>query len=167
MPLESVISHFLPMLFPGMEIAERALFRVTRDADFELSDDADDLLEAVESELRRRRFGDVVRLEVSASASSDMRERLIEGLGVRPGQVYEIEGLLDQSELWQLVALDRPDLKHEPWVPVVPPRWARVTSAHATCSRRSGGATSWSSSPTTRSARASRRSPRLLRGTRT
>ncbi len=131
-PLESVISHFLPMLFPGMEIAERALFRVTRDADFELSDDADDLLEAVESELRRRRFGDVVRLEVSASASSDMRERLIEGLGVRPGQVYEIEGLLDQSELWQLVALDRPDLKHEPWIPVVPPRWARVTSASAT-----------------------------------
>jgi polyphosphate kinase len=127
-PLESVISHFLPMLFPGMEIAERALFRVTRDADFELSDDADDLLEAVESELRRRRFGDVVRLEVSASASSDMRERLIEGLDVRPGRVYEIEGLLDQSELWQLVALDRPDLKHEPWVPVVPPRWARVTS---------------------------------------
>ncbi len=59
-PLESVIAYFLPMLFPGMEIAERALFRVTRDADFELSDDADDLLEAVESELRRRRFGDVV-----------------------------------------------------------------------------------------------------------
>src|SRR5512132_177456 len=64
-PLESVIAYFLPMLFPGMEIAERALFRVTRDVDFELSDDADDLLEAVESELRRRRFGDVVRLEVS------------------------------------------------------------------------------------------------------
>ena len=69
-----VISHFLPMLFPGMEISERALFRVTRDADFEVSDDADDLLEAVESELRRRRFGDVVRLELSASASrSDAR----------------------------------------------------------------------------------------------
>ena len=67
-PLEAVIGHFLPMLFPGMEIAERAAFRVTRDADFELSDDADDLLEAVESELRRRRFGDAVRLELSASA---------------------------------------------------------------------------------------------------
>ena len=111
-----------------MEIAERALFRVTRDADFELSDDADDLLEAVESELRRRRFGDVVRLEVSRSASRDMRERLIEGLDVRPGQVYEIEGLLDQSELWELVALDRPDLKPPAWAPVVPPRWARAAS---------------------------------------
>ena len=64
-----MISHFLPSLFPGMEIEERALFRVTRDADFELSDDADDLLEAVEHELRQRRFGDVVRVEVSASAS--------------------------------------------------------------------------------------------------
>ena len=125
-PLETVISHFLPMLFPGMEITERAVFRVTRDADFELSDDADDLLEAVESELRRRRFGDVVRLELSSSASRDMRERLIDWLDVRPGQVYEIEGLLDQSELWQLYALDRPDLKHEPWIPVVPPRWARA-----------------------------------------
>jgi polyphosphate kinase len=127
-PLESVIAHFLPMLFPGMEIAERALFRVTRDADFELSDDADDLLEAVESELRRRRFGDVVRLEVSRSASRDMRDRLIQGLDVRPGQVYEVEGLLDQSELWELVALDRPDLKPTAWAPVVPPRWARAAS---------------------------------------
>jgi len=128
-PLESVIAHFLPMLFPGMEIAERALFRVTRDADFELSDDADDLLEAVESELRRRRFGDVVRLELSRSASRSMRERLIEGLEVRPGQVYEIEGLLDQSELWELVSLERPDLKPPAWAPVVPPRLARAAVA--------------------------------------
>jgi polyphosphate kinase len=113
------------MLFPGMEISERALFRITRDADFELSDDADDLLEAVESELRQRRFGDAVRLEVSASASRALRERLVEGLGVRGDHVYEVEGLLDQADLWQLVAFNRPELKHEPWVPVVPPRWAR------------------------------------------
>jgi polyphosphate kinase len=124
-PLEAVIAHFLPMLFPGMEISERALFRVTRDADFELSDDADDLLEAVESELRQRRFGDAVRLEVSASASRALRERLVEGLGVRADHVYEVEGLLDQADLWQLVGLDRPELKPEPWAPVVPPRWAR------------------------------------------
>jgi polyphosphate kinase len=125
-PLEAIIAHFLPMLFPGMEIAERAVFRVTRDADFEVSDDADDLLEAVESELRQRRFGDVVRLELSSSASRAMRERLVEALGVRPSQVYEVEGLLDQADLWQLYGLDRPDLKHEPWSAVVPPRWARA-----------------------------------------
>ena len=101
-PLEAVIAHFLPSLFPGMEIAERAVFRVTRDMDFELSDDADDLLEAVESELRRRRFGDVVRVDVSSSASRAMLERLTAGLDVDPDQVYEIEGPLDLSELLEL-----------------------------------------------------------------
>ncbi len=128
-PLESVIAHFLPSLFPGMEISERVLFRVTRDADFEVSDDADDLLEAVESELRRRRFGDVVRVEVSASASSGMLDRLREGLGVRDDQIYEIEGLLDLADLMQLTRLDRPDLKPEPWVPITQPRLARVKDA--------------------------------------
>ncbi len=125
-PLESVIAHFLPTLFPGMQISERALFRVTRDADFEVSDDADDLLEAVESELRRRRFGDVIRVEVSASASTGMLQRLREGLGVGEGQVDEIEGLLDLADLMQLTRLDRPDLKDEPWVPVTQPRLARA-----------------------------------------
>jgi polyphosphate kinase len=128
-PLESVIAHFLPSLFPGMEIEERALFRVTRDADFELSDDADDLLEAVESELRRRRFGDVVRVEVSASASAGMLQRLREGLDVSEDQIYEIEGLLDLADLMQLTRLDRPDLKDEPWVPVTQPRLARAKDA--------------------------------------
>jgi polyphosphate kinase len=128
-PLESVIAHFLPSLFPGMEISERVLFRVTRDADFEVSDDADDLLEAVESELRRRRFGDVVRVEVSASASSGMLDRLREGLAVREDQIYEIEGLLDLADLMQLTRLDRPGLKPEPWVPVTQPRLSRAKDA--------------------------------------
>ena len=84
LPLEKVIAHFVDRLFPGMEILEQAAFRVTRDADFELSDDADDLLEAVETELRRRRFGDVVRLEVSSSISRGMLERLQQRLRRRP-----------------------------------------------------------------------------------
>jgi polyphosphate kinase len=125
-PLEAVIAHFLPMLFPGMEISERAVFRVTRDADFELSDDADDLLEAVESELRRRRFGDVVRLEVSASASRAMLDQLVQGLRIEDEQVYEIEGLLDLADLMEIANLERPELKDEPWVAVVPPRFARA-----------------------------------------
>ncbi len=128
-PLEAVIGHFLPMLFPGMEIAERAAFRVTRDADFELSDDADDLLEAVESELRRRRFGDAVRLELSASASRAMRTRLVAGLEVPQDQVYEIEGPLDLADLMQVASVDRPELKDEPWVPVTHPRFAGVKNA--------------------------------------
>ena len=85
--LESVIAHFLDRLFPGMEIVERCVFRVTRDADFEVSDDADDLLEAVELELQRRRFGDAVRLEISSSTSRAMLERLQQGLDVGDDQV--------------------------------------------------------------------------------
>ena len=128
-PLERVIAHFLPWLFPQMEIAERAVFRVTRDADFEVSDEADDLLEAVELELSRRRFGDAVRLEVSSSASKAMVERLKSGLGVGDDQVYTVSGLLDLSEVSQIAALDRPELKDEPWVPIVPPRFAAATAA--------------------------------------
>src|SRR4029077_881551 len=128
-PLEDVIAHFLGSLFPQEEVSEPAVFRLTRDADFEVSDDADDLLEAVELELRRRRFGDVVRVEVSASASAGMLERLREGLGVREDQIYEIEGLLDLADLMQLLRLDRPDLQAEPWVPITQPRLARAKDA--------------------------------------
>jgi polyphosphate kinase len=124
-PLERVIAHFLDWLFPGMEIVERAAFRVTRDADFELSDEADDLLEAVQAELRRRRFGGVVRLEASASMSKAMLDRLKAGLGVTDTEVYRVEGPLDLSEVSELTALDRPELKHEPWLPLTPPRLLR------------------------------------------
>ena len=118
------------MLFPGMEIAERALFRVTRDADFELSDDADDLLEAVESELRRRRFGDAVRLEVSASASRALRERLVDGLGVTADHVYDVEGLARPGR--PLAARRARPARAEARAlgPVVPPRWARAKTPH-------------------------------------
>ena len=81
-PLESVIARHLDELFPGMEILRHDYFRVTRDADFTVSDEADDLLRAVEDELRRRRFGEVVRLEVSSTMDPDMREYLIEQLAV-------------------------------------------------------------------------------------
>jgi polyphosphate kinase len=119
-PLEAVMAHFLGGLFPQMEIVETAVFRVTRDADFSVSDEADDLLEAVELELRRRRFGDVVRLEVAESMSDRMLERLMTGLGIGAGQVYRIQGLLDFADLVQLAGLDRPDLKDEAWVPRTP-----------------------------------------------
>ena len=129
-PLEQVIAHFLPTLFPGATILERAAFRVTRDADFEVSDDAADLLEAVESQLRKRRFGDVVRVEVSSSASAEMVERLALGLDADETQIYRIESPLDLADLMELSQLDRPDLKWEPWVPVVPPRLTVAQSEH-------------------------------------
>ena len=127
-PLEQIIAHFLPSLFPGATILERAAFRVTRDADFEVSDDAADLLEAVESQLRTRRFGDVVRVEVSSSASTEMVERLALGLGADESQIYRIESPLDLADLRELSQLDRPDLKDDPWIPVVPPRLAGAQS---------------------------------------
>ncbi len=115
--LESAISHFLPWLFPEMEVVEGVAFRLTRDGDTEISDDADDLLEAVESELRKRRFGAVVRLEVSSSVSPTMLARLEERLGVHPANVYPVTGLLDLADVGQLYGLDRPDLKYDPWLP--------------------------------------------------
>jgi polyphosphate kinase len=128
LPLERVIRHFLGRLFPKMEILECCIFRVSRDADFELSDEADDLREAVESELRRRRFGDAVRVEITGSASARMLDRLKRGLAVGDDQVYLVQGLLDLESLSEFVGLDRPDLKEEPWFPLTHPRLANVTS---------------------------------------
>ena len=124
LPLERVIRHFLAPLFPLMEIVECTAFRVTRDADFAVSDEADDLLEAVELELQRRRFGEPVRVEISGSCSARMLEQLKSGLDVGEDQIYLVPGLLDLAELNELFGLERPELKEEPWVPVVPTRFA-------------------------------------------
>ena len=123
-PLEEVIAHFLPRLFPGMEVVESAPFRVTRDADFDVSDDADDLLQAVQVELRRRRFGDVVRLEVAHAMSQRMQRRLVDSLDVSDRQVFRIRGMLDLADVSQLADIDRPELKFEPWLGVAPPAFA-------------------------------------------
>jgi polyphosphate kinase len=123
-PLERVIRHFLAWLFPMMEVVECTPFRVTRDADFAVSDEGDDLLEAVELELRQRRFGEPVRVEISGSCSAGMLEQLKSGLDVEDDQIYLVPALLDLSELDEFVALDRSELKEDPWVPVVPTRFA-------------------------------------------
>src|ERR671920_87610 len=91
-PLEDVIAGNLDALFPGMEILDRHVFRVTRDADFTVSDEADDLLQAVEEELRARRFGEVVRCEVSAGMSDGMREQITRALEVNASDVFEFDG---------------------------------------------------------------------------
>jgi polyphosphate kinase len=121
-PLEEIIAQHLPALFPGMEIISYDLFRVTRDADFEVSDEADDLLQAVEDELRRRRFGEVVRLEVGASMEPALRARLIEWLGVDEVQVYDVKGMLDLGDLWEIVGIEgHPELRQTPWTPLTHP----------------------------------------------
>jgi polyphosphate kinase len=122
-PLEDVIAAHLDTLFPGMEILDHSVFRVTRDADFEVSDEADDLLRAVEAELRRRRFGEVVRVEVASGTSERLRDQLTTALEVDEDQVYDVEGLLDLKDLWQLVKLPGfAELRDAPWSTVTQPR---------------------------------------------
>jgi polyphosphate kinase len=125
-PLEDVIAHHLDALFPGMEIADYDVFRVTRDADLEVSDDAADLLQAVEDELRRRRFGEVVRVEVGAHCSEELREALAALLGVEDEEVYPVDGLLDMGALWQIVRLPgHAELREETVVGITHPRLLR------------------------------------------
>jgi polyphosphate kinase len=122
-PLEEVIAHNLEALFPGMEVLHHGYFRVTRDADFEVSDEADDLLRAVEAEVRRRRFGEVVRVEVDAGMDDALREQITSAVGVEARQVYEVAGLLDLTDLWQLARLPGfAELRDPPWHPVTQPR---------------------------------------------
>jgi len=117
--LEAVIARHLGSLFPGMEVQRHAPFRVTRDADFEVSDEADDLLRAVEKELRQRRFGEVVRLEVGSQMDDDLRSFLIEQLRVEEHEVEVVDGLLDLSDLWQIYGLEGfQKLREKSWKPV-------------------------------------------------
>ena len=122
-PLEEVIAHHLGALFPGMEIVDYNLFRVTRDADLEVSDDAADLLQAVEDELRRRRFGEVVRVELGAHCSAALRSELLGLLGVAEEEIYPVDGLLDMGALWQIVRLPGlPELRDPPMIGITHPR---------------------------------------------
>jgi polyphosphate kinase len=122
LPMEELIAAFLPVLFPGMEIVEHHAFRITRNADMEVEEDRDeDLLQALERELARRRFGSPVRLEVADDMTEHMLDLLLRELDVDPGDVIEVPGLLDLSSLWQIYDLDRPDLKDRPFVPATPP----------------------------------------------
>ncbi|MGI8928720.1 MAG: polyphosphate kinase 1, partial [Candidatus Limnocylindrales bacterium] len=115
----------LDALFPGMEIVEHHLFRVTRNADLSIEEEeAPDLLMAIEEELRKRRFGKVVRLEIERSMPHSTRALLMRGLQIEPEDVYEISGMLDLSALNLIADLDVPTLHYEAWKPVVPPRLA-------------------------------------------
>ena len=125
-PLEDVIANHLDALFPGMVIADCDVFRVTRDADLEVSDDAADLLQAVEDELRRRRFGEIVRVEIGAGMSDQLRTALTSLLGVEDEEVFPVDGLLDMGALWEVVKLPgHSELRDEPLPVVTHPRLTR------------------------------------------
>src|SRR4051812_47359733 len=121
--LEDVIANNLDALFPGMEILDTGIFRVTRDADFEVSDEADDLLQAVETEVRRRRFGEVVRVELNSGLNPQLRDEIVSALEVEERQVYDIDGLINLADLWQIVKLPGfGELRDPAWAPVTQPR---------------------------------------------
>ncbi len=126
LPMEDFIAAFLPVLFPGMEIVEQHAFRITRNADMDVEDRDEDLLQALERELARRRFGPPVRLEVSDDMSEHMLELLLRELDVHPGDVVQVPGLLDLSALWQIYAVDRPALKERPFVPATHPAFGET-----------------------------------------
>jgi len=131
-PLEQVIAAHLGRLFGDMVIGEHYAFRVTRNADLALEEDeADDLLLAVEMELRRRRFGRAVRLEVSSEMSADMRDLLLRELDLGPDDLYETEAPLELGGLWKVHALDRPELHEEAWAPMTPPGLANANNEPA------------------------------------
>ena len=122
-PLEDLIMANLGRLFTGMTIGRADLFRVTRNADLTLEEDeADDLLVALEVELRRRRFGEALRVEIQSGMSSDFLNLLVEQLEIERSNVYVTDSLLGLHDLWSLYAIDRPDLKGEGWSPVTPKR---------------------------------------------
>ncbi len=128
--LEQVIAAHLDALFPDMEILGHFPFRVTRDADLTLQEgEADDLLAAVEMELRRQRFGEAVRLEVEDGCSDEVRALLTRELDLSDDDVYVVSAPLDLSGLWAVHDLDRPDLTDDTWAPTTQPGLATAGDA--------------------------------------
>jgi polyphosphate kinase len=121
-PLEQAIAHNLEALFPGMSILEYYPFRVTRDAELDIEEEeADDLISVLQAELRKQKFGPIVRMEITASAPASIRADLMHRLGIEEEDVYDIEGLLDLGDLIALASLPLPQLKDKPWKSVSHP----------------------------------------------
>ncbi|MFO0827073.1 MAG: polyphosphate kinase 1 [Phycisphaerales bacterium] len=122
-PLQEIIEHNLDDLFPGMEIVKVVPFRVTRNADVERdNEDAEDLLEQIQQQLRERRFARVVRLEIARGANPRIRRFLEDELDIEQEDIYETEGLIDYGVLNEIADIDMPEHRFSKWTPVTPPR---------------------------------------------
>jgi polyphosphate kinase len=126
-PLEEVIAHNAYKLFPGMDVKACHPFRITRNADFEIEEEeADDLLIAIEQELRKRRFGFVVRMEIQAGMPLELQQTLMSEMGLKDQDIYAVEGLICLNDLFSLSSLPFPDLKESSWSPVIPAQWRKL-----------------------------------------
>ncbi|MDX2254242.1 MAG: polyphosphate kinase 1 [Pseudanabaenaceae cyanobacterium bins.39] len=122
-PLEQVISHNLEALFPGMEICNYYAFRITRDAELDIEEEeADDLISALQEELRKQKFGAVVRMEIDQNIPQEIRKKLIEQLGITEADVYDIPGLIGLGDLMAIAFLPMPEHQDKPWKSVTHPR---------------------------------------------
>ena len=138
-PIEQVIAQNLEFLFPGMTIQACYPFRITRNADIELEEDeADDLLLAIEEELRKRRFGSVVRMEIQTGTPDFICRTLMRELELDENDVYHIEGLLSLNDLMKLAFLPFPELQQASWTPVVPVRLRKVEQIEIPVTNGSG-----------------------------
>jgi polyphosphate kinase len=130
-PLEEVIAANLDDLFPGMEIVHHSLFRVTRDTDYDVSDEADDQLLAVEEEVRRRRFGEVVRLEISPDMELRLRDQLVDAMNIDAQQVYETPGLIGLDDLTDVYSVQGfRELRYPSWQGATPPQFQQGSRTH-------------------------------------
>ena len=126
-PLEQVVESNLDLLFPNVEVVDTSLFRVTRNAEVRRNEEvAEGLIEVIEDVLRQRRFATVVRLEVASDMPPEARDLLVEQLDVDDREVFELDGHLDYRDFFDLMSLERPELKLDPWTPQVHPRFADI-----------------------------------------
>jgi polyphosphate kinase len=121
-PLEDILDNFLPIVFPGYDVVGKCVFRILRNSDLELEEEAEDLVREFETALKKRRRGDVVRLTISNDAPKELFDMVTNALSVLPEEIIQIDGIIGMSDLSELVTSDKPNLLWKSFKPRIPER---------------------------------------------